>query len=93
MAPELAHINIPGPATAVGGFVMVTDVVVVNPAHPPVGVIVYVTVYVPAVLVPGLIAPVAPLSVKPAVEVNVPPVDPVMVTFVIPVFTQNGEPV
>jgi len=40
MAPELAHVNIAGPATAVGAVVIVTAVVVVNPAHPPEGVIV-----------------------------------------------------
>ena len=40
---------------------------------------VYVTVYVPAVLVEGVISPVLELIVKPAVEEKVPPVVPVMV--------------
>jgi hypothetical protein len=41
---------------------------------------VYVTVYVPAVLRSGLIAPVVGLMLRPAVDENVPPVVPVKVT-------------
>jgi hypothetical protein len=48
---------------------MVTEVVTGTAAHPPDAGIVYVTVYVPAVLDDGVIAPVAPFIVNPAVEV------------------------
>ena len=48
---------------------MVTDVVVVTAEQPPVAASVYVTVYVPAVLVLGVIAPVLVLMLKPLVEV------------------------
>ena len=41
---------------------------------------VYVTVYVPGVLVDGVIAPVAELIDSPAVELKTPPVVPVRVT-------------
>ena len=37
-------------------------------AHPPAAAIVYVTVYVPAALVLGVIAPVEASMVNPAVE-------------------------
>ena len=53
---------------AVGTAVMVTDVVAVTAAHPPEAAIVYVTVYVPAVLVLGVIAPVELFIVNPAGE-------------------------
>ena len=59
---------------AVGNAVMVIDVVVVTAAQPLEAGVVYVTVYVPGVLVEGVMAPVEALIVKPAVEVNVPPV-------------------
>ena len=62
-----------------GAVVIVTDVVVENTAHPPAAAIVYVTVYVPAVLVEGVMAPVEPSMVNPAVEEKVPPVVPVNV--------------
>ena len=65
---------------AAGTVVIVTDVVVENTAHPPEAATVYVTVYVPAVLVDGVIAPVEASMVNPAVEENVPPVVPVNVT-------------
>jgi hypothetical protein len=47
---------------------MVTLAVVVTSAQPPEAAIVYVTVYVPAVLVLGIIAPVLALMLKPVVE-------------------------
>ena len=47
---------------------MVTDVAVVTAEQPPVAAIVYVTVYVPAVLVLGVIRPVLALILKPVVE-------------------------
>ena len=53
---------------AVGAVVTVTDVVVENTAHPPAAAMVYVTVYIPAVLVDGVIAPVEASIVNPAVE-------------------------
>jgi hypothetical protein len=59
---------------------MVTDAVVLNAAQPPEAGMLYVTVYVPAVLVEGVIAPVELLIVKPAVDENVPPAVPVNVT-------------
>ncbi len=47
---------------------IVTVVVVLMAAQPPDAAIVYVTVYVPAVLVLGVIAPVLALMLKPVVE-------------------------
>jgi hypothetical protein len=50
-------------------------------------------VYVPAVLVDGMIAPVIELIVKPAGAVKVPPVVPVKLTGCAPVTErQNGFP-
>jgi hypothetical protein len=46
------------------GF-MVTEVLVENAAQPPAALIVYVTVYVPAVLAEGVIAPVLVLIDNP----------------------------
>jgi hypothetical protein len=46
--------------------VIVTGAVAVTTPHPPAAAIVYVTVYVPAALKLGLIAPVTGLSVNPA---------------------------
>ena len=65
---------------AVGAAVMVTLAVVVTAEQPPAAAIVYVTVYVPAVLVLGVIAPVLELILKPVFEEYVPPVVPVCVT-------------
>ena len=49
--------------------------------------------YVPAVLVPGVIAPVDELIVKPAVDEKTPPVVPVNVTAcAVPSDEQKGEP-
>ncbi len=47
---------------------MLTLVVVLTAVQPPAAAIVYVTVYVPAVLVLGVMAPVLALIVKPDVE-------------------------
>ena len=66
---------------AVGGAVIVTLVVVVTWGHPAAAAIVYVTVYVPAVLVLGVIAPVLASIVNPAGDaLYVPPAVPVRVT-------------
>ena len=48
---------------------METDVVVVTTVQPPIAAIVYVTVYIPAVLALGVMAPVLELILKPVVEV------------------------
>jgi hypothetical protein len=78
---------------AAGVGVMVTDVVVLYAAQPPAAATVYVTVYVPAVLVDGVIAPVEALIDNPAVDENVPPVVPVNVTLCgVDTDLQNGEP-
>ena len=53
---------------------MVTEVIDVTIPQPLEAGTVYVTVYVPAVLVEGVMAPVEASIVKPVVEVNVPPV-------------------
>jgi len=59
---------------AIGKAVIVTVVVTDTMEHPPEAGIVYVTVYVPAVLVDGVMAPVDELIVNPTVDVKVPPV-------------------
>ena len=53
---------------AVGAAVIVTLAVVLTAEQPAAAAIVYVTVYVPAVLVLGVIAPVLALMLKPVVE-------------------------
>ncbi len=50
---------------AVGADVIVTYHVANNAEQPPSAAIVYVTVYVPAVLILGVIAPVLALMLKP----------------------------
>ena len=65
---------------AVGKAVIVTEVVAVTIPQPPAADIVYVTVYVPAVLVLGVIDPVTGSIVSPAVELYAPPAVPVRVT-------------
>ena len=55
-------------------MVIVTATVAVTAEQPPLDGVVYVTVYVPAVLVLGVIAPVLASIVKPVPEVYVPPV-------------------
>ena len=62
---------------ALGAVVMLTLAVALTAEQPPAAAIVYVTVYVPAVLVLGVIAPVLALILKPVVEEYVPPVVPV----------------
>ena len=62
---------------ALGAAVIVTVVVFITAAQPPEAAIVYVTVYVPAVLVLGVTAPVLGSMLKPVVEEYVPPVVPV----------------
>jgi hypothetical protein len=47
---------------------MLTLAVVLTAEQPPEAAIVYVTVYVPAVLVLGVISPVLALILKPVVE-------------------------
>jgi len=62
---------------ALGAVVMLTLAVVLTAAQPPDAAIVYVTVYVPAVLVLGVIAPVLASMLKPVAEEYVPPIVPV----------------
>ncbi len=78
---------------AVGAAVIVTLAVVLTAEQGPDAAIVYVTVYVPAVLVLGMIAPVFGSILKPVVEEYVPPVVPVWLT-ACPVVRvlQNGDP-
>ena len=75
---------------------IVTDVVAVTVPQPALAGTMYVTVYVPAVLVLGVIAPVVAFIVKPAVELYVPPVYapvPLNVTACgVPIVVQNGVP-
>ena len=61
---------------ALGAAVIVTLAVVLTVEQPPEAARVYVTVYVPAVLVLGVIAPVLALMINPEVEEYVPPVVP-----------------
>ena len=78
---------------ALGAVVMHTLAVVLTAEQPPAAAIVYVTVYVPAVLVLGMIAPVLALMLKPVVEEYVPPVVPVWLTgCAIVRVLQKGEP-
>jgi len=53
---------------ALGAVVMLTLAVVLTAEHVPAAAIVYVTVYVPAVLVLGVMAPVLSSMLKPEVE-------------------------
>ena len=53
---------------AVGAVVIVTLAVVLTAEQGPVAAMVYVTVYVPAVLVLGVMAPVLASILKPVVE-------------------------
>jgi len=76
---ELQYGEPPYVIVALGAVVIVTLAVVLKAEQPPAAAMVYVTVYVPAVDVLGVIAPVEALIVKPAVELNVPPVVPVTV--------------
>ena len=59
---------------AVGSAVIVTLAVVLTAAQPADAATVYVTVYVPASLALGVIAPVVASMLKPDAEEYVPPV-------------------
>ncbi len=61
---------------ALGAVVIVTLAVVLTAEQVPAAAIVYVTVYVPASLVLGVMAPVLALMLKLVVEEYVPPVVP-----------------
>ena len=56
---------------------ILTVVDFISDTQPPEAAIVYVTVYVPAVLEIGVISPVLALMLKPEVEEYEPPVVPV----------------
>ena len=73
---------------------MITVAVVVTAEQPPVAAIVYVTVYVPAVLVLGVTVPKVALKVKPVgLALYVPLAVPTRVTDCAVVrVLQNGEP-
>ncbi len=73
---------------------IVTLAVVLTAEQPPAAAIVYVTVYVPAVLVLGVTAPVLELILKPAgLELYVPLAVPTRVTdCALVIVLQNGEP-
>ena len=72
---------------------IVTVAVVLTAEQPADAAIVYVTVYIPAVLVLGMIAPVLALMLKPTVEEYVPPVVPVCVTVrAVVIVLHHGEP-
>ena len=73
---------------------MVTVAVAITAGQVAIAGIVYVTVYVPAVLVDGIIAPVEASIDNPAGEtVYVPPVVPVRVTFCGAIkLVQYGDP-
>ena len=78
---------------ALGAAVMVTLAVVLTAEQPSSAAIVQLTVYVPAVLVLGMIAPVLALILKPAAEEYVPPVVPVRVTVrAVVIVVHHGEP-
>ena len=59
---------------------MVIVVLVVKAGHEPEASTMYSTVYVPGVLLVRFTKPVLELIIKPAVEVKIPPVAPVIVT-------------
>ncbi len=73
---------------------MLTVVVVLIAEQPPTAAIVYVTVYVPTVLVLGVIPPVLELILKPAgLALYAPPLVPTRVTDCALVrVLQNGDP-
>jgi hypothetical protein len=76
--------------SAVGRDPIATIVVVLDGGQIAVPGTVYVTVYVPGVLVPRLIEPVVGLIVSPTVELKVPPVAPVISGSAVPPLTQYG---
>ena len=73
---------------AVGSVVMVIEVVATTAGQPPAAAIVYVTVYVPAVLNARSTAPEEGLIERPTVLLYVPPAVPVRVTVAVPAFEQ-----
>ena len=78
---------------ALGAAVIVTLYVATTAEQPASAAIVYVTVYVPAVLVLGVIAPVLASMLKPVAEEYVPPVVPVCVTVrAVVIVVHHGEP-
>jgi hypothetical protein len=82
-------------ADVVGFGLIVIEVVAGTNTQPLAGGIVYVTRYVPAALVLGVISPVELLRVNPVVELNIPPVYafvPVKVTVCATADVQHGEP-
>jgi hypothetical protein len=85
---------VPDKVPATGAAVMITVAVVVTAEQPPVAAIVYVTVYVPAVLELGVTAPVLALIIKPVgLALYVPLAVPTRVTDCAVVrVLQNGEP-
>ena len=85
---------VPDKVPATGAAVMITVAVVVTAEQPPVAASVYVTVYVPAVLVLGVIAPVLELMLKPVgLALYVPLAVPTRFTDCAVVrVLQNGEP-
>ena len=81
--------TVPAPLIVMfGAFTIVIVSVVLNAAQEPEAEIEYVTVYVPAVLNEGLIAPDAEFIFKPPPPEYVPPVVPVCVTLTTPVLEQ-----
>ena len=73
-------VDAPYDILALGAAFIITEVVAVMAPHELVAATVYVTVYVPAVLLDGVIAPVEVFSVNPAgLAEKLPPVAPVMV--------------
>ena len=79
---------------AFGDAVMLTVVVVLIAEQPPTAAIVYVTVYVPTVLILGVIPPVLELILKPnGLALYVPLAVPTRVTDCTLVrVLQNGDP-
>ena len=84
---------VPDKVPITGAAVIITVAVVVTAEQPPVAAIVYVTVYVPAVLELGVIAPVLELMLKPVgLALYVPLAVPTRVTDCALVrVLQNGE--
>ena len=80
-------------AGAEGTEVIVTEAVATVAPQPPDAAMVYDTVYVPAVLDEGVIAPVEEFIVSPEVEEYVPPDVPVLVTgWALVRLLQYGDP-
>ena len=72
---------------------IVTEVLAVTAAQPPLAAMVYFTEYVPAVDVDGVIAPVLAFRDNPAAELYTPPLVPVKATACgLVTEVQNGLP-